>query len=68
MSGLNFFTKAIRFVGEIKAEGKRVTWPTRRETVMTAISVFVLAAIAAIFFVIVDSIIHSILKYFHVVG
>ena len=58
----------MRFSGEVKAEGKRVTWPTRRETMMTALSVFVLAAIAAVFFVIVDSSIHTILKYFRVVG
>ena len=64
----NIFSKAFRFVDEVKAEGKRVTWPTRRETLMTALSVFVLAMIAAIFFVMVDSVIHSVLKYFHVVG
>lgn len=65
---MNFFSKAMRFTGEVKSEGKRVTWPTKRETIMTAVSVFVLAMIAALFFVVVDSSIHTILKYFHVVG
>ena len=68
MASFDFLTKAVRFVGEVKTEGKRVTWPTRKETVMTAVAVFILAAIAAVFFVIVDSSIHTILKYFHVVG
>ena len=68
MSGLNIFSKIFRFTSEVKAEGKRVTWPTRRETMMTALSVFILAAVAAVFFVIVDSVIHTVLKYFHVVG
>ncbi|CAO4842383.1 MAG: Protein translocase subunit SecE [Holosporales bacterium] len=65
---LNFITDAFRFFNEVKTEGKKVAWPTRRETIMTAISVFVLAMVAALFFVCVDYVIHAILKYFHVVG
>ncbi|MBP9752731.1 MAG: preprotein translocase subunit SecE [Proteobacteria bacterium] len=68
MASFDFITKAVRFVGEVKSEGKRVTWPSRKETVMTAVAVFVLAAIAAVFFVLVDSAIHTVLKYFHVVS
>lgn len=65
---LNFITDAFRFFNEVKAEGKRVTWPTRRETIMTAISVFVLAMIAALFFVCVDFVIHFVLQKLNVVG
>ncbi|CAO5676774.1 MAG: Protein translocase subunit SecE [Holosporales bacterium] len=68
MASFDFITKAVRFISEVKSEGKRVTWPSRKETVMTAIAVFVLAAIAAVFFVLVDSSIHYVLKLLRVVS
>ena len=30
-----------KFLQEVRAEGQKVTWPTRRETVITTIMVFV---------------------------
>ncbi len=59
----NIFTRALQFYGDVKQEGRKVTWPTRRETIMTAAMVFVLAIIAAIFFAVVDQSIYRILKY-----
>ena len=43
-----------RFFQEVRAEAAKVSWPTRRETVVTTIMVFIFAVIAAIFFLIVD--------------
>ena len=40
----------LRFVQEVKQELFRVTWPTKRDTLMGALMVFGLASIAAIFF------------------
>jgi preprotein translocase subunit SecE len=45
---------ALGFVGEAIAEAKRVVWPTRKETIQTAIAVFVLVAIVAAFLAVVD--------------
>jgi preprotein translocase subunit SecE len=45
---------ALGFVGEAVAEAKRVVWPTRKETIQTAIAVFVLVAIVAAFLAVVD--------------
>ena len=41
-----------KFFQEVKQETFRITWPTKKETMMGAIMVFALASIAAIFFLI----------------
>jgi preprotein translocase subunit SecE len=45
---------ALGFVGESVAEAKKVVWPTRKETIQTAIAVFVLVVIVAAFLAVVD--------------
>ncbi|MGG7568404.1 preprotein translocase subunit SecE [Rhodovulum sp. DZ06] len=46
-----------KFIQETRAEAAKVVWPTRRETIVTTIMVFVMATVAAIFFFIVDQVI-----------
>lgn len=43
-----------KFVREVRAEMARVTWPSRKETLVTTGLVFLMVAIAAIFFFVVD--------------
>ena len=43
------------FIRQVRAEGSKVVWPTAKETWVTAIMVFILTAILAIFFFAVDS-------------
>lgn len=50
---------ALKFIPEVREEVGKVTWPTRRETTMTTLFVFVFAIIAAIYFMVVDTIIHK---------
>ena len=38
-----------RFLQEVREEGRKVTWPTRRETAITTGMVFVMVAIASDF-------------------
>jgi preprotein translocase subunit SecE len=45
-----------KFLQEVRTEAQKVTWPTRRETMITTIMVFVMVAIASIFFLIADQI------------
>jgi len=68
MSKANIFVRASRFYNEVKAEGKKVTWASRKEVTMTSLFVFILALIASIFFMIVDTGVHKILKLLNVVG
>jgi preprotein translocase subunit SecE len=47
-------TNPFQFLQQVRAETNKVTWPTRRETTITSIMVFLFAIFASIFFVIVD--------------
>ena len=42
------------FINQVKVETSKVVWPTRRETVMTAVMVVLLTVILGIFFFAVD--------------
>jgi len=52
----------LKFFQEVKQEAFRITWPTKKETMMGAIMVFALASIAAIFFLILDQILRFLLN------
>jgi preprotein translocase subunit SecE len=43
-----------KFLQEVREETEKVTWPSRRETFVTTIMVFVMVAVASVFFLIVD--------------
>ncbi len=47
----------LRFLREVRAEVSKVTWPTRRETLVTTGIVFAMAALAALFFFACDQVI-----------
>lgn len=46
-----------QFIQQVRAETAKVVWPTRRETVLTTVMVFIMATLAAIFFFGVDQLI-----------
>ncbi len=46
-----------KFMQEVREEAQKVTWPSRRETLITTAMVFVMVAIASIFFLVADQII-----------
>ncbi|UYN93680.1 MAG: preprotein translocase subunit SecE [Enhydrobacter sp.] len=52
----------IEFVREVRAEVSKVTWPTRRETLITTSMVFIFVVIAALFFLVADKIIGYVVK------
>ena len=45
-----------KFIQSVKQEAFRVTWPTRKDVTVGTLMVFVLATIAAIFFLLLDQI------------
>ena len=49
--------KPFEFLQQVRSETSKVTWPTRRETLLTTAMVFVIAAVAAIFFLLADQVI-----------
>ena len=52
-----------QYVREVIGEVKKVTWPTRKETVVTTIMVFIMVVLAAIFFFVVDLLLSTGVKY-----
>jgi preprotein translocase subunit SecE len=50
------------FIRQVRAEIGKVAWPTRQETVQTAIMVLIFAIILAVFFLGVDAIFNAIVK------
>jgi preprotein translocase subunit SecE len=43
-----------QFIREVRQEVSKVTWPTRKETTVTTIMVFIFVFLAAVFFFVVD--------------
>ncbi|GGZ93029.1 preprotein translocase subunit SecE [Novosphingobium arvoryzae] len=51
------------FMRQVQAEARKVVWPTRQETVTTAIFVGILMVILAVFFLGVDSLFGAIVRW-----
>ena len=44
----------LQFIQQVRSEVSKVVWPTRREVLLTTVMVFVMAALAAFIFALVD--------------
>ena len=49
-------TNPFQFVQQVRSEVAKVTWPTRRETAITTVMVFIMVFLAAAFFFVADQI------------
>lgn len=49
----------LQFVQQTRAEISKISWPTRREVILTTITVFIMATLTAIFFALADILIRS---------
>jgi preprotein translocase subunit SecE len=47
----------VKFMREVRSEVTKVTWPSRKETLVTTGLVFALSALAALFFFVSDQVI-----------
>lgn len=52
-------TNPFQFIQQVRAEVAKVVWPTRREVALTTVMVFIMAALTAVFFALVDLLIRS---------
>ena len=52
-----------KFVREVRSETSKVTWPSRKETMVSTIMVLVMVAIAATFFVLVDGVVNFAIRW-----
>jgi preprotein translocase subunit SecE len=55
-------TSPAEFVRQVRRETNKVTWPTRKETMVSTIMVLVLVAVASVFFLIADNIISYVIQ------
>jgi len=61
-------TTPLEFIRQVRQEASRVTWPTRRETLTTTATVFVMVFVAAAFFFLVDQVLSEGVKLVLAVG
>lgn len=47
-------TNPLQFLQQVRSEVGKVTWPNRREVVLTTVMVFVMAMLTSLFFFLVD--------------
>ena len=47
-------TTPVEFLRQVRQEVGRVTWPSRKETTVTTAMVFVMVAVASVFFLLAD--------------
>ncbi len=50
-------TSVVQFFREVRQEAAKVTWPTRKETMISTGMVLVMVVLAAVFFLVVDEVI-----------
>lgn len=47
-------TSPLEFARQVRQEVSKVTWPSRKETIITSVMVFLMVFICAVFFLVVD--------------
>jgi preprotein translocase subunit SecE len=56
-------TSPAEFIRQVQAEARKVVWPTRQETVTTAIFVGIMMVILAVFFLGIDTLFGKIVQF-----
>jgi len=49
-------TGPVEFVQQVREEARKITWPTRKEVMVSTVMVIIMVAMASVFFLIVDAI------------
>ncbi len=62
VQSLNFIDKAITFLKEVKIEAKKITWPERKQVLMTALMVTVFSVFVGAYLGLLDAIYNFILS------
>lgn len=61
-------TSPFEFIQQVRRETAKVTWPSRNETGVTTLMVFIMVALASVFFAVVDMVLQFGVKYLLGVG
>ncbi len=49
-------TNPMEFIEQVKSETSKVTWPTRKETMVTTVMVMIMVVLASLFFLGADTV------------
>ena len=52
----------VKYLGQVRQEGRKVVWPTSRETITTTILVMIMVILMGLFFFVVDSVVSYFLQ------
>ena len=61
-------TNPFQFLQQVRSETAKVTWPSRRETVISTLMVLVFAALAMVFFFAADQLMAFVIEHILVIG
>lgn len=56
-------TSPAEFINQVRAEARKIVWPTSRETVQTTIMVIIMMVILSLFFFGVDTVFNAIVSW-----
>ncbi len=56
-------TNPVEFFQQVRQEVSKVTWPTRKETMVTTTMVFIMVVISSLFFLAADQVLSKIIKF-----
>lgn len=56
-------TTPAQFIRQVQAEMRKVVWPTRQETIRTAIFVTIMMVVLALFFLGVDTVFSAVVRW-----
>ena len=55
-------TGPVDFVNQVRAEGRKVTWTSRQETIAATIMVLIMVVLASVFFLVTDQVTSWVVK------
>jgi preprotein translocase subunit SecE len=61
-------TSPTEFIRQVRQEANKVTWPSRKETMVTGAMVFVMVALFGAFFLVVDQVLSFLVRLILVRG
>lgn len=61
-------TSPAQFASQVRAEGRKIVWPSRKETWITSVMVLIMVFIAAVFFWVVDTALSFVSRFILAIG
>lgn len=53
----------VKFLKEVRGEGRKITWPTKDETIKSTIAVFIMVTVIALFLLAADWIMGGVIRW-----